>query len=675
MEKEYKNYQGNDLGMTYTPEKTLFRVWAPTAERVQISFFAEGDDGAAACSTGKASGADGDPSNDSLDKADMKQSTGGTWIFEKTGNLDKVYYTYLVTIDGVTKETADPYARAVGVNGRRSMVVDLSATDPDGFEKDRGPCVASPTDAVICEVSVADITNDSTSGVRNKGKFLGLAEIGTKSPEGMKTGLDYLKDLGVTHLQLMPIYDFGSIDESDTESEQYNWGYDPVNYNVPEGSYATDPFHGEVRIREAKTMIQAIHAAGMGVVMDVVYNHTYDIDGSCFQKTAPDYFYRKTHTHDGNAGAEKPQEEYSNASGCGNEIATEREMVRKYIIDSLVYWATEYHIDGFRFDLMGVFDLETMQLISDTLRKIRPDILLYGEGWTGGASVYPEAKRAVKANVSKLNGVGAFSDDIRDGIRGHVFSHNEPGFVNGKPDMENNLRFSIAGASMHPQVDYASYTYTASGPWAKNPADVVNYISCHDNLTLWDKQTLTCPDAAEEELLSMNRLGAAILFTSQGIPFFLSGEEFGRTKPIEGSRTLCENSYNQPKYTNNIRYDRAFHNRALVAYYRGLIDFRKSHHLLRLAASEEVRQHLRFLDGLPKNVVAYTLTDETETIFIVYNANPKPISVKVPSAGAFAVYITGTQAGTEVLDRITGVVTVQARSALAAVSEISASSY
>jgi pullulanase len=244
----------------------------------------------------------------------------------------------------------------------------------------------------------------------------------------MKTGLDYLKDLGVTHLQLMPLYDFGSIDESDTESEQYNWGYDPVNYNVPEGSYSTDPFHGEVRIREMKTMVQTVHAAGMGVIMDVVYNHTYDVEGSCFQKTAPDYFYRKD------------QNGYSNGSGCGNEIASEREMVRRYIIDSLVYWMTEYHIDGFRFDLMGVLDLLTMQQISDTLHRIRPDILLYGEGWTGGASVYPEEMRAVKANVSKLDGIGAFSDDIRDGIRGHVFYHNEPGFVNGKPNMDNNPR-------------------------------------------------------------------------------------------------------------------------------------------------------------------------------------------------------------------------------------------
>jgi pullulanase len=472
----------------------------------------------------------------------------------------------------------------------------------------------------------------------------------------MKTGLDYLKDLGVTHLQLMPVYDFGSIDESDTESQQYNWGYDPVNYNVPEGSYSTDPFHGEVRIREMKTMIQAVHAAGMGVIMDVVYNHTYDVEGSCFQKTAPDYFYRKD------------QNGYSNGSGCGNEIASEREMVRRYIIDSLVYWTTEYHIDGFRFDLMGVLDLLTMQQISDTLHRIRPDILLYGEGWTGGTSVYPEEMRAVKANVSKLDGVGAFSDDIRDGIRGHVFYHNEPGFVNGKTNMDNNLRFSVVGATMHPQVDYASYTYTAAGPWARNPVDVVNYISCHDNLTLWDKLCITCPDATEEELLAMNRLGAAILFTSQGIPFFLSGEEFGRTKPVEGSTELCENSYNKPQYTNNIRYDCAYQNRNLTAYYRGLIAFRKHHPALRMAKSADVRRCLKFIDGLPQNVVAYTITDETENLFIAYNATPKPVSVTVPSSGPFAVYITGTQAGTKALDCFTGVVTVQAGAALVAVS-------
>jgi pullulanase len=638
MEKSYETYSGNDLGVSFTPDKTSFRLWAPAAKRVQLCLYSRGDGD---CLT---------------EKADMEQASGGTWLIERSGDLKGAYYTFLITEGADTYESADPYARAAGVNGRRSMVVDLSATNPDGFLEEQVVYLSSPTDAVICEVSVADITNDETSGVRHKGKFLGLAETGTKSGDGMPTGLDYLKSLGVTHLQLMPIYDFGSIDEADTESEQYNWGYDPVNYNVPEGSYSTDPYHGEVRIRELKTMIHAIHAAGMGVIMDVVYNHTYDIGESWFQKTAPDYFYRMD------------ENGYSNGSGCGNEVATEREMVRKYIVDSLVYWMSEYHIDGFRFDLMGVLDLVTMQQISDKLHTIRPDVLLYGEGWTGGESSYPVEKRAVKANISALDRVGAFSDDIRDSIRGHVFYHNEPGFVNGKPNMENAIRYSVVGASEHPQVDYGAYSYTATGPWAKNPEDVINYISCHDNLTLWDKLQITCPDAAQEELLAMNRLAAAILFTSQGIPFFLSGEEFGRTKPVEGTGELSENSYNLSRYTNNIHYDRAATNQSLLAYYRGLIAFRRQHSALRMAKSENVRRLLTFLDNLPCNTVAYTVSGEDEKLFVAYNAGSGEVTIDLPESGEYQVFVNGTQAGTEVLESAAGQVTIPPVSAVVAVN-------
>lgn len=639
MERTIEIYQGNDLGVTYTPEKTIIKLWAPTAERVQICLF---EAGAGDCM---------------LTTVDMVKGKGGTWVFERRADIDGIYYTFLVTIDGVTKETADPYARAAGVNGKRSMVVDLLRTNPDGFLEDCGPTLAAPTDAIICEVSVADITNDSTSGVRHKGKFLGLAESGTTSPDKSATGLDYLKELGITHVQLMPVYDFGSIDEADMEREQYNWGYDPVNYNVPEGSYATDPFHGEVRIREMKTMIQAIHNKGMGVIMDVVYNHTYDIENSCFQKTVPDYFYRTT------------EDGYSDASACGNEVASDHEMVRKYIIDSLTYWMTEYHIDGFRFDLMGVLDLETMQLVSDTLRAIRPDVLLYGEGWTGGDSTLPAEQRALKTNISKIHGIGAFSDDIRDGIRGHVFYHMETGFVNGTEHMENDIRYSVVGASMHPEVDYSKYTYTTTGPWANNPEDVINYISCHDNLTLWDKLITTCPNATEDDILAMNRLGAAVVMTSQGVPFFLSGEEFGRTKPVEGSDELCENSYNMPKYTNNIRYDLAYERKSLIEYYRGLIAFRKAHKALRMAKSDEVRRKLHFMNGTPENVVAYTIEDDDETLLVIYNANQSAVSIDISELGSFQVYISGDKAGKEILHSIAGSAPVPPKSALVAVQK------
>lgn len=619
MEKQWETYLENDLGVTYTSEKTIFRLWAPTAEHVKICLYKEGD---------------GDCL---ITAADMTKSNGGTWIFERRGDFAGVYYTYLVTIDGVTRETVDPYAVAAGVNGRRSMVVDLLETNPDGFMDEKRPKLKAPTDAIICEISVADITNDATSGVRHKGKFLGLAEKGTKSPLGLPTGLDYLEWLGVTHVQIMPSYDFGCIDEADTSADQYNWGYDPVNYNVPEGSYSTDPFHGEVRIREMKTMIQALHAKGIGVIMDVVYNHTYDIEGSCFQKTAPDYFYRRTETG------------YSNASDCGNEVASERPMVRKYIVDSLKYWMTEYHIDGFRFDLMGVLDLETMQTISDELHKLRPDVLLYGEGWTGGASTLPDDKRALKTNISKLKGIGAFSDDIRDSARGHVFYHLETGFINGKEHYENDIRYSVAGATMHPQVDYGAYTYTTTGPWAANPAQVINYVSCHDNLTLWDKLLITCPNATEKELLAMNRLGASIVFASQGIPFFLSGEEFGRTKPIEGSDELSENSYNMPKFTNNIRYDAAYAHRALIDYYRGLIAFRKAHPALRLENAEQMRMQLHFDNTTPDNVVAFWIETPEETVYVALNANWETKKAALPLDGRFQVYVSGEKAGCDIL--------------------------
>lgn len=619
MEKQWETYLGNDLGVTYTSEKTIFRLWAPTAEQVKICLYKEGD---------------GDCL---ITTADMTKSNGGTWIFERRADLAGVYYTYLVTIDGVTRETVDPYAVAAGVNGKRAMVVDLLETNPDGFLDEKGPKLKAPTDAIICEISVADITNDATSGVRHKGKFLGLAEKGTKSPQGLPTGLDYLEWLGVTHVQIMPSYDFGSINEADTSADQYNWGYDPVNYNVPEGSYSTDPFHGEVRIREMKTMIQALHAKGIGVIMDVVYNHTYDIEGSCFQKTAPDYFYRRTETG------------YSNASDCGNEVASERPMVRKYIVDSLKYWMTEYHIDGFRFDLMGVLDLETMQTISDELHKLSPDVLLYGEGWTGGASTLPDDKRALKTNISKLKGIGAFSDDIRDSVRGHVFYHLETGFINGKEHYENDIRYSVTGATMHPQVDYGAYTYTTTGPWAANPAEVINYVSCHDNLTLWDKLLITCPNATEKELLAMNRLGASVVFASQGIPFFLSGEEFGRTKPIEGSDELCENSYNMPKFTNNIRYDAAYAHRALIDYYRGLIAFRKAHPALRFETAEQVRMQLHFDNTTPDNVVAFWIETPEETVYVALNANWETKKAALPLDGRFQVYVSGEKAGCDIL--------------------------
>ena len=621
--KTLQTYNGNDLGAVYSKQSTQFRLWAPTADGVRICFYATGND------------------TEAVEIQDMKADEGGTWVYTKEGDLHQLYYTYLVTVDGVEQESNDPYGKATGVNGKRSMVVNLEKTNPEGFEDDHGPAVKKWTDIVVYETSVLDTTSDETCGCKNPGKYIGLVETGTKTKNGTPTGLDHILDLGVTHVQIMPSYDFGSIDESKPEEPQYNWGYDPINYNVPEGSFSTDAFHGEVRIKEFKEMVQGFHKHGLGVIMDVVYNHTYDIVNNCFQKCVPDYYYRIT--EDG---------EYSDASACGNEVASDHPMVRKFIIDSLKYWVSEYHIDGFRFDLMGVLDIETMNLAAEELRKINPEIIIYGEGWAGGPSTLPEEERALKCNVPALVGVGAFSDDIRDGIRGDVFIEEEIGFISGRQDMENDIRYSVVGATRHPEVDYDAYEYS-EGPWAKNPVDIVNYISCHDNLTLWDKISVSCPDATEEEKLAMNRLGAGMIFTSQGIPFFLSGEEFARTKPIEGTNEVSENSYNLPFYTNVMRYDRLEEYKDLYEYYKGIIAFRKAHEGLRLATTEEVQKAVHFIDGLPKNVVAFTIKTDEETLFVVYNANKEVVTVALPEQAAWDVCIDNDKASVNALRTLT----------------------
>lgn len=629
MEK-FLDYSGNDLGATYTTEKTSFRLWAPGAESVSLCLYKQGD---------------GDCK---ISTEQMNRDVDGTWILHVYGDLDRTYYTYLVTCGGKTRESQDPYAKAVGVNGARSMVVDLAKTNPDGFELDQHVFVKNPTDAILYEISVSDMTRDSSSGVKNAGKYLGFTEKGTKNKEGFATGLDHIRELGVTHVQIMPAYDFGSIDEAHLENEQYNWGYDPVNYNVPEGSYSTDPFHGEVRIREFKQMVQAFHEAGIGVIMDVVFNHTYDIENNCFQKCVPDYYYRKN------------EEGFTNASACGNEIASEKPMVRRYIVDSVAYWAKEYHIDGFRFDLMGVIDIETMKQVRAALDEISPDILVYGEGWTGGKSPIPDELRAMKRYVKKIGRVGAFSDDIRDNTRGSVFYDYDTGFASGKQNLENAVRYSAVGACFHPQVDYEKYSYS-NGAWANVPSEVVNYVSCHDNMTLWDKLAVSCPDKSREVRLAMNRLCAAMVMTAQGIPFFLSGEEMGRSKPIEGSGQPSENSYNLPPYTNNIRYENRSEFAGLFEYYKGLIAFRKSHKGLRLCKAEEIKKNIRFAEDLTeKNVVAFTIDTEDEILFIAYNANEDSVKVELPAEGMFQVYAEKDKAGTSCLRSVAGSVRMDA---------------
>lgn len=608
-------YDGNDLGAVYTKKYTAFRLWAPTADAVTLCLYREGD---------------GDCLSDTLP---MKRDVQGTWTIRVDGDLRHVYYTYRLERSGKTVESQDPYSVAVGVNGQRSMVLDLKETDPENFKEDHGPVFSNRTDLVICEISVLDSTADGSSGVKYPGKYLGLAEKGTKNKEGEATGLDYLKSLGITHVQIMPMYDFASIDEAAPKKREYNWGYDPLNYNVPEGSFSTDPFHGEVRIREMKEMIAAFHREGIGVIMDVVYNHTYDLD-SCLQKCEPDYYYRMNGTR------------YSNASACGNEIASEQPMMRKYIVESVCYWAREYHVDGFRFDLMGVLDIDTMNEISRRLKEINPYIILYGEGWTGGTSTMPEFRRAMKRNARMLDGIGMFSDDIRDMVRGHVFYNKDCGYVSGKEKMKVAVRYCATGGVWHPQVDYAAYTYAVGGTWTDTPEKVINYVSCHDNLTLWDKLQISRSDCDAGERLAMNRLAAAMVFTAQGVPFFLSGEEFARTKPAGKNGEVSENSYNLPYETNVLRYDWNDEQKELQQYYRGLIAFRKAHKGLRMTDAEEIRQNILFMEMTSEQTIAFTIRQPEETLLVAYNASGRKETLLLPDDRTWTLYIDDLHAGT-----------------------------
>ena len=511
-------------------------------------------------------------------------------------------------------------------------------------------------DAVIYELHVRDLSSDASSGISSTGKFLGLTETGTTNADGLATGIDHIKDLGVTHVQILPGYDYATVDETKLDTPQFNWGYDPKNYNVPEGSYSTDPYHGEVRINEMKQMVQALHKNGIRVNMDVVYNHTFNIEDSYFQKTVPDYYYRKA---DG---------KYSNASGCGNETASDHAMMRKYIVDSVVYWATEYHIDGFRFDLMAVHDIETMKAVRAALDEIDPSIMVYGEGWTGGDCAIPSSQQALKANMAKIDGVGAFSDDIRDGIKGSVFDAQDKGFISGKDGMEESIKFGIVAATPHPQVlTYKNDKGTRS--WAAQPGQSINYISCHDNLTFWDKLAISNADDSEETRIRMNKLGSAIILTSQGVPFFQAGEEMLRSKPsatVEGG--FDENSYASPDSTNSIKWSEKAAVLDTYEYYKGLIAFRKAHSALRMAETADIQSNLVFMSGLDANVVGYTIGnnangDTAEKITVILNGNAEAVDVALP-AGTWEICVNDTTAGTASVGTAQGTVSVAGISAL-----------
>lgn len=598
---DYEVYTGNDLGAVYSPKMTRFKVWAPEAESVKLNLYKQGE------------------GDNLIDQHIMKKSANGTYVFEKQGDCNGIYYTYTVVNHGEEQEAVDPYTKAAGVNGQRGMVINLAKTNPQGFEMDGYRNPEHITDAIIYEGSVRDFTMDESSGVFHNGKFLGLTEANTTNHFGEATALDYISGLGVTHVQILPAFDFETVDEKNQKA-QYNWGYDPDNYNVPEGSYAVSPYDGAVRIQEMKQMVLALHSRGIGVIMDVVFNHTYRRDDSNLQKIVPGYYYRSDETG------------YTNGSGCGNEVASDRPMVQKLIVDSLIYWAKEYHIDGFRFDLMGVLDIDTMNVIAERLKEIRPDIYLYGEGWNGGPSSLAEEKRAFKASAKKMPGIGMFNDDIRDTIKGSVFYDDHLGFVNGGTHLENALRYGITGAVAHPQVDYDAY---GSRPWAKEPGQSINYVSCHDNYTLWDKLSVSCPEASEEKKKAMNRLCAAIVFTSQGVPFIQAGEEFLRSKPLPEKKGFAENSYNMPDAVNSIKWDNIHEYPDMIAYYKGLMALRKAHPVFRMQSEAEMTQNLCFLSDTPENVVAYLLKgkgadDTPENILVIFNGNDEEILYNLP---------------------------------------------
>ena len=595
----YPAYSGNDLGVNWSPEKTVFKIWAPTASAVKLRIYASGDGGKP------------------LQTFNLLKGREGTWSISVKEDLKNQYYTFQTNINGIwLNERPDIYAKAVGVNGKRGMVVDLVSTDPKKWSLDKKPVQKSFTDIIIYELHVRDLSVSPNSGIEHKGKFLGLTETKTRSQDGTVTGLDHIKSLGVTHIHLLPSFDFNSIDESKAGSAQYNWGYDPLNYNVPEGSYATDAYDGNVRIREFKKMVQTLHSNGLRVILDVVYNHTCDTTAN-FNEFVPGYFYR--HKGDGS---------YSNGTGCGNETASEKAMMRKYMVESVVYWAREYHIDGFRFDLMGVHDIETMNAISAALHAIDPTIFIYGEGWTAGDSPLPEQLRADKANVAKLDKIAVFSDDIRDGLRGGWSDVKSKGFVSGAPGTAESVKFGIVGSVQHPQVDYTRVNYDKA-PWAAEPYQTITYVSCHDDNTLWDRLKISNPSASEPELIKMDKLANAIVLTSQGVSFLLAGEEMLRSK------NGVANSFNSPDAINQLDWSRKARYKEVFNYYRSLIALRKHHPAFRMPSANMIREHLHFMETGDPNIIAYQINgnangDTWRNILLVFNGNTADAKMKIP---------------------------------------------
>ena len=601
-------------GVEYSPKATTFHITtSPDVKKVNVLL----------------SDTDSDNPTEQLTKQ-MKRVGTGKWELTVKSDLKGKYYLFSVYNSAQPDNTPGIFAKAVGVNGKRGAIVDLRDTDPEGWADDVRPALNNPCDLVIYEMHHRDFSVDLSSGLKHKGKYLALTE---------PKAIEHLQRLGVNAVHILPSFDYASVDESKPDVPQYNWGYDPLNYNVPEGSYSTDAATPTTRIREFKQMVQALHRAGIRVILDVVYNHTFDINGSNFQKTYPDYFYRKT-----------AEGKYSDGSGCGNETASEKPLMREFMKESVEYWIKEYHIDGFRFDLMGVHDIETMNEIRAMVDQIDPSIYIYGEGWSAGSCAYPQEKLAMKANAKQLNGIGAFCDDMRDALRGPFSDDHKGGFLIGEPDQEESIKFGIVGAIAHPQIDMTKVNYSREA-WTNEPSQMVAYVSCHDDMCLTDRLRATVPYITDDELIRLDLLAQTAVLTSQGVPFILSGEEMLRDKKSVHNSFRSPDSINRLDWNNLKRYPQVFD------YYAGLIALRKAHPAFRMGKAEKVRKHLEFVDA-PKGVVAFRLKDNAggdawRNIYVVLNSQKTPQNVTV-AEGSYTTVVANGKVNADGLGLISG---------------------
>lgn len=606
-------YTGNDLGVTYTKKATTLRVWAPTATAVNVVTYKESN---SPYSSGKL--------------IPMKYDVKGTWVATLKGDQDGTVFNYRVQVNGFNNEAVDPYVRATTVNGLRGVIVDLSSTNPKGWGMTKPRFSGKPTDAIIYELHVRDLSMDASSGfpAAQKGKYIAFTNTNT-SHNGQKTGVAAIKDLGVTHVELLPIFDFATVDEN---NPTFNWGYDPQNYNVPEGSYSADPTNPKLRITELKSAIMSLHKQGLRINMDAVYNHVSNASSFSQNLIVPNYFFRR----DDNGNL-------TSGSGCGNDVASERPMVRKFIVDSVKYWANEYNMDGFRFDLMGLMDIKTINEITTALNKIDPTILVIGEGWNMGT--LPANQRANQLNIQKLNRVSHFNDQIRDGVKGSVFDSADTGFATGKPGSRNDVMAGIVG-----NVDYST---SISTKWVTSyPGQSVNYVESHDNMTLVDKIKASVKDAKPSDIAQLSQFSTSIAFLSQGLPFMQAGQEFLRSKNGD------TNSYKSSDAINSLKWDTRKSNMATVNYYKGLIALRKAHPAFRMTTTEQVKSNLKFSNS-PDGTIVYTLNgaavkDKAATIVVIHNANVGEQSISLPKGGSWSVLVDNGKAGVSVIRKVTG---------------------